>query len=62
VFILSDTTDPDVFIAEEAAYLTLRARLGASNIYYRHRPEERTPRRPATSPNGCAVSAAPTSR
>jgi len=39
VFILSDTTDPDVFVAEEAAYLTLRARLGASNIYYRHRPK-----------------------
>ena len=39
VFILSDTTDPDVFIAEEAAYLALRTRLGASNIYYRHRPK-----------------------
>ena len=39
VFILSDTTDPDVFIAEEAAYLALRTRLGASNLYYRHRPK-----------------------
>src|SRR5204862_5496698 len=38
VFILSDTTDPDVFIAEEATYLALRARLGAdARIYYRHR-------------------------
>ncbi|HKS61686.1 MAG TPA: glucans biosynthesis glucosyltransferase MdoH, partial [Xanthobacteraceae bacterium] len=39
VFVLSDTTDPDVFIAEEAAYLSLRTRLGANNIYYRHRPK-----------------------
>ena len=37
VFILSDTTDPDVFVAEEAAFLTLRERLSASNVYYRHR-------------------------
>ena len=37
-FILSDTTDPDIFIAEEQALLQLRARLGASaRIYYRHR-------------------------
>src|SRR4051812_1086754 len=39
VFILSDTTDPDVFLAEEAAYLALRERLGASRIFYRHRPK-----------------------
>lgn len=39
LFILSDTTDPDIFIAEEAAYLALRVRLGAGNIYYRHRPK-----------------------
>jgi len=38
VFILSDTTDPDIFIAEEAAYLALRARLGGdARVYYRHR-------------------------
>ena len=38
VFILSDTTDPDIFIAEEAAFLTLRQRLGPdARIYYRHR-------------------------
>jgi len=39
VFILSDTTDPDVFIAEEAAFLALRARLGNPRIFYRHRPK-----------------------
>jgi membrane glycosyltransferase len=39
VFILSDTTDPDIFVAEEAAYLALRTRLQAKNIYYRHRPK-----------------------
>ena len=38
VFVLSDTTDPDIFIAEEAAYLQLRERLGAANVFYRHRP------------------------
>ena len=37
-FILSDTTDPDVALAEEAALLTLRARLGdKARIYYRRR-------------------------
>ena len=40
VFILSDTTDPDIFIAEEAAFLALRERRGRdSRIYYRHRPK-----------------------
>jgi len=37
-FILSDTTDADIWIEEEAAFLALRARTGASRIYYRHRP------------------------
>lgn len=38
VFILSDTTDPDILIAEEAAFLALRERLGAeARLYYRHR-------------------------
>jgi membrane glycosyltransferase len=37
VFVLSDTTDPDVFIAEESAYLALRDRLGGARIFYRHR-------------------------
>ena len=37
MFILSDTTDPDAWIAEEAAFLSLRAHLGAANIFYRRR-------------------------
>jgi membrane glycosyltransferase len=45
IFILSDTTDPDVWIAEEAAFLALRARAGAKpdslggQIFYRRRPK-----------------------
>ncbi|MGB9365273.1 MAG: glucans biosynthesis glucosyltransferase MdoH [Xanthobacteraceae bacterium] len=39
IFILSDTTDPDTFIAEEAALLALRERLADARIYYRHRPK-----------------------
>ena len=39
LFILSDTTDPDAWIAEEAAYLALRAHTGAGNIFYRRRPK-----------------------
>lgn len=39
IFILSDTTDPDVWIAEEAAFLALRDRLGPqARLYYRRRP------------------------
>jgi len=38
-FLLSDTTDPDVFIAEEATFIALRERLEAQNIFYRHRPK-----------------------
>ncbi len=38
VFILSDTTDPDIWIAEEAAFLDLRARTGSDRIFYRRRP------------------------
>src|SRR6202049_1793685 len=37
--ILSDTTNPSVWIAEERCFLRLRQDLGASNIFYRHRPE-----------------------
>jgi membrane glycosyltransferase len=38
VFILSDTTDPDVWITEEAAFLSLRARTGDhGHIFYRRR-------------------------
>ncbi|HEY0292719.1 MAG TPA: glucans biosynthesis glucosyltransferase MdoH, partial [Hansschlegelia sp.] len=37
-FLLSDTTDPDVWIAEERAFLELRQSLGPeARIYYRHR-------------------------
>ena len=39
LFILSDTTDPDAWIAEEAAFLALRHQTAAENIYYRHRPK-----------------------
>jgi membrane glycosyltransferase len=39
-FILSDTTNPDVWIAEERAFVALRERLGAdARLYYRHRPK-----------------------
>jgi membrane glycosyltransferase len=38
-FVLSDTTDPSIWIAEEKCFLQLRRDLGASNIYYRHRRE-----------------------
>jgi membrane glycosyltransferase len=39
IFILSDTTDPDVWIAEERAFLDLRARTGGDGrIFYRRRP------------------------
>jgi membrane glycosyltransferase len=38
VFILSDTTDPDIWIGEEANFLDLRQRtLGQAHIFYRHR-------------------------
>jgi len=38
IFILSDTTDPDVWIAEEAAFLALRDRTGGhGRIFYRRR-------------------------
>lgn len=39
-FLLSDTTNPDIWVAEEQAYIALRERLGdAARIYYRHRPK-----------------------
>lgn len=38
IFILSDTTDPDVWVAEEAAFLALRERVGTSDaLFYRRR-------------------------
>jgi membrane glycosyltransferase len=39
IFILSDTTNPDVWIEEEAAFLALRTRIGSVGVYYRHRPQ-----------------------
>ena len=40
LFILSDTTDPDVWVAEEAAFLALRDRTGDDGrIFYRRRAE-----------------------
>jgi membrane glycosyltransferase len=36
-FVLSDSTDPDVWMAEEAAFLALRERTASDRIYYRHR-------------------------
>ncbi len=37
-FLLSDSTDPDVWIAEERALIALRRRLGPdARVYYRHR-------------------------
>jgi membrane glycosyltransferase len=37
-FVLSDSTDPDAWVAEERAFLALRERLGAdARLYYRHR-------------------------
>jgi membrane glycosyltransferase len=39
IFILSDTTDPDAWVAEEAAFLALRERTGdEQRIFYRRRP------------------------
>jgi membrane glycosyltransferase len=38
-FVLSDTTDPSIWIAEEKCFLRLRRESGADNIYYRHRRE-----------------------
>ena len=39
VFILSDTTDPAIWIAEEAGFLALRENTGAhTRIFYRRRP------------------------
>ncbi len=40
LFILSDTTDADAWIAEEAAFLALRERTGGhARIFYRRRPK-----------------------
>jgi membrane glycosyltransferase len=36
-YILSDTTDPAIWVAEEAAFLRLRESTGSDRIFYRHR-------------------------
>src|SRR5918998_1429423 len=40
-FILSDTTNPDAWVAEERAFLALKERLGpgGARFFYRHRPK-----------------------
>ena len=39
-FVLSDTTDPAIWIAEEKCFLQLRHEVGtATRFFYRHRPE-----------------------
>jgi len=38
-FVLSDTTDPDIWIAEQQAHLELVRRTGSARIFYRHRAE-----------------------
>ena len=39
-FVLSDSTQPDAWVAEERAFLDLRRRLGeGARVYYRHRPK-----------------------
>lgn len=40
-FVLSDTTDPAIWITEEKCFLRLRRELGVDNIYYRHRRENK---------------------
>ena len=43
-FFLSDTTDPDIWIAEERAFIAIRRRLGPqARIFYRRPPEEHQP-------------------
>jgi membrane glycosyltransferase len=38
-FVLSDTTDPAIWVAEEKCFLQLRTEAKADNIFYRHRPQ-----------------------
>lgn len=39
-FLLSDTTDPEIFVAEEQLFLAIRAMFGSPcRLYYRHRPK-----------------------
>ncbi|MDO9563164.1 MAG: glucans biosynthesis glucosyltransferase MdoH [Bradyrhizobium sp.] len=38
-YLLSDTTNPAIWIAEEKCFLQLRRDVGADGLFYRHRPE-----------------------
>lgn len=38
-FLLSDTTDPDIWISEEMAFLQMRRACGDERLYYRHRSD-----------------------
>jgi membrane glycosyltransferase len=38
-FLLSDTTDPDIWIREELTFVGLRRGCGAGRLYYRHRSD-----------------------
>ena len=38
-FFLSDTTDPEIYVAEEQAFLAMRERLATTRLFYRHRPK-----------------------
>jgi membrane glycosyltransferase len=38
-YVLSDSTNPSIWVAEEKCFLRLRRELGADHIYYRHRPQ-----------------------
>ena len=38
-FVLSDTTDPDIWIAEEIEFFALRTRVGEAQLFYRRRAE-----------------------
>lgn len=38
-FLLSDTTDPDIWICEEMTFIALRRACGAQRLYYRHRSD-----------------------
>jgi membrane glycosyltransferase len=38
-FLLSDTTDPDIWIGEEAAFLALRQTCSGARVFYRHRAD-----------------------
>ncbi|HKS18328.1 MAG TPA: glucans biosynthesis glucosyltransferase MdoH [Bradyrhizobium sp.] len=38
-YVLSDSTDPSIWIAEEKCFLQFRRETGADNVFYRHRRE-----------------------